>query len=123
MHNIHLGGSMKTRLKLLPGQKGTKKLVDQYGAALVCVRYRYDEIRRVRVKTVELIVEAKDWNPPPAKFADNAIVAVCIAYTEDTLKQLAKAAGGRWDPAVKLWRVLYGKIKGTPLEKHIVLDA
>lgn len=30
---------MGTRLKLKPGQKGTKALVEKYGDALVCVRY------------------------------------------------------------------------------------
>jgi hypothetical protein len=45
-----------TRLKLKPGQKGTKALVEQYGDALVCVRYRYDEASRTRIKTVELII-------------------------------------------------------------------
>lgn len=34
-----------------------------------------------------------------------------------------RAARGRWDPEVKLWFIRYGKIKGTVLEKHIVLDA
>jgi hypothetical protein len=38
-------GQMKTRVKLKPGQRGTKKLLDQYGDALVCVRYRYDRER------------------------------------------------------------------------------
>jgi hypothetical protein len=33
---------MITRLKLKPRQKGTKKLLSEYGDALVCVRYRYD---------------------------------------------------------------------------------
>lgn len=50
---------MKTRLKLKPGQKGTRKLVDIYGDALVCVRYRYDEESRARVKTVEIIERAR----------------------------------------------------------------
>jgi hypothetical protein len=59
---------MTTRLKLRPGQKGTKKLLDIYGDALVCVRYRYDEDRGVRVKTAEIIVETRDWAPPPPKF-------------------------------------------------------
>ncbi len=36
---------------------GTKKLLAQYGKRLVCVRYRYDEERRERYKTVELIVD------------------------------------------------------------------
>jgi hypothetical protein len=35
----------------------------------------------------------------------------------------AKAAGGRWDPKKRLWFIPYGKIKGSELEKHIVLDA
>ena len=37
---------MKARVTLKPGQKGTKKLVERYGDALVCVRYRYDPVKR-----------------------------------------------------------------------------
>ncbi|MBJ6752323.1 hypothetical protein [Geomonas anaerohicana] len=44
---------MKSRLNLKPGQRGTKHLVEKYGAALLYVRYRYDEERGVRLKTVE----------------------------------------------------------------------
>jgi hypothetical protein len=49
------------RLKLKPGQKGTKALVEKYGDALVCVRYRYDETSRTRIKTVELIVKKSNY--------------------------------------------------------------
>jgi hypothetical protein len=38
-------------------------------------------------------------------------------------EKLAKAGGGRWDPGARLWSVPYGKVKGTALEKHIILDA
>jgi hypothetical protein len=38
---------MKTRKHLKPGQMGTKRFVTQYGDALLCVRYRYDEKRCV----------------------------------------------------------------------------
>jgi len=31
--------------------------------------------------------------------------------------------GGKWDPDVKLWYIQHEKIKGTELEKHIILDA
>ncbi|MBU5612175.1 hypothetical protein [Geomonas azotofigens] len=48
---------MKSRLNLKPGQRGTKHLVEKYGAALLYVRYRYDEKRGVRLKTVEIVVE------------------------------------------------------------------
>ena len=34
---------MKAYGHLKPGQKGTQRLVTRFGAALVCVRYRYDE--------------------------------------------------------------------------------
>lgn len=113
---------MKTRLKLKPGQKGTKTLVEIYGDALVCVRYRYDEESRTRVKTVEIIVEKKDWIPPQPKFADNEKVPVRIKFNENALKEMAKTAGGRWDPEKRLWLIPYGKVKGSELEKHIILD-
>ena len=33
---------MKSYAHLKPGQKGTMRLVEKYGKALLCVRYRYD---------------------------------------------------------------------------------
>ena len=59
---------MEIRLTLKPGQKGTKKLVAEYGERLVCVRYRYDEARRKRFKTVELIVEEQEWLSAGARY-------------------------------------------------------
>jgi hypothetical protein len=50
----------QARRTLTPGQKGTKKLLDQYGSSLVYVRYRYDEQRRKRYTTVEIIVQEAD---------------------------------------------------------------
>jgi hypothetical protein len=43
--------------KLKPGQPATRRLVNQYGARLVCVRYRYNAAQGKRFKTVELIIE------------------------------------------------------------------
>ncbi|RMD79129.1 MAG: hypothetical protein D6823_05000, partial [Chloroflexi bacterium] len=54
---------MRTRLKLKPGQRGTKKLQALYGDRLICVRYRYDAESGRRLKTIELIVEEKVWVP------------------------------------------------------------
>ena len=113
---------MITRLKLKPGQKGTKKLVAEYGDALVCVRYRYDRVNRMRAKTAEIIVEKKAW-APPAYYQENEIVPVRIGFNENDLRNKARAAGGRWNPDAKLWFIPFGRIKGTELEKHIVLDA
>src|SRR6185369_2194979 len=114
---------MITRLKLKPGQKGTKALVEQYGDDLVCIRYRYDEASRTRIKTVELVVEKKQLPPQAQNVADEALVPVQIAYGEKNLGRMARSAGGRWDADVKLWYIPYSKIKGTELEKHIILDA
>lgn len=50
---------MKTHTSLKPGQKGTTRFVEQYGKSLLCVRYRLDTIRGIRMKTVELVVEEK----------------------------------------------------------------
>ncbi len=114
---------MITRLKLKPGQKGTKKLVAEHGDALVCVRYRYDEVSGMRLKTIELIVEKTPWKPARRTFADNDLVPVQIGFADSASREIAKAARGRWDPEAKMWFIRYGKIKGTSLEKHIILDA
>jgi hypothetical protein len=58
---------MKVRLKLKPGQRGTKHLSRQYGDRLVCVRYRYDEEIQKRYTTVELIVDEEHWQPDAIK--------------------------------------------------------
>ena len=114
---------MKTRLTLKPGQRGTKSLAEKYGDALLCVRFRYDAELRQRLKTVELIVEKSEWTPPQPQYAANALVPLRINATDMPMRFQAKAAGGRWNPEKKLWFVKYGKIVGTPLEKHIQIDA
>ena len=113
---------MITKLKLKPGQRGTKKLAEEFGNALVCVRYRYDEKSGMRFKTVELIVESKPWTATP-HFADTDLVPVFIVFSDRASREIAKTAKGRWDPDQKLWFIRYGRIKGTDLEKHIILDA
>lgn len=113
---------MKTQTHLKPGQKGTKHLVERFGAALLCVRYRCDEGRGLRLKTVELVVEEKPWRSP-LSYRDGDIVPVIVAYTEKALRDRLKAAGGKWDPQKKLWRVPYGAIRGdTELEERILKD-
>jgi len=113
---------MKALVKLKPGQKGTKKLVSQYGEALVCVRYRYDVASHKQFKTVEIIVSECEWTPPPPKFPESELVPLRIGIAERSLQEQAKAAGGRWDRNKQLWFVRYGCIAGTKLEKLIVLE-
>ena len=55
---------MKVRRILQAGQPGTKKLVKRYGDNMLCVRYRYDEDKMMKYKTIELIIDEK---PMPRK--------------------------------------------------------
>ncbi len=117
---------MQIRLKLLPGQKGTKKLLQKYGTQLVCVRYRYDTERKKRFKTVELIVDEIPWQPKAKKTkADKVanmdkIVAVRIGDSETELRNLIRNAGGKWKPEEKIWELPYRKIIELGLNKRTV---
>ncbi len=102
---------MKTYTHLKPGQNGTKRLVDQYGDKLLCVRYRYDEIRHVKMKTVEIIVDEKPCKPP-LRYQDQDMVEVVVPFSDKDLRDRLRAVHGRWDPEERLWRVLFGSIKG-----------
>jgi hypothetical protein len=53
------------RVRLKPGQRGTKHLSKQYGDQLVCVRYRYNENSRKRYTTGGLLSKStKTWKLP-----------------------------------------------------------
>lgn len=101
-----------------PGEHGTKQLLKEYGEKLLCVRYRYDKARGMKLKTVELIIEEKPWRPP-FKFRDSDIVPIHIRYEEAELRERLKEAGGRWDPSTRVWLVPYGLVRDTPLAARI----
>jgi argonaute-like protein implicated in RNA metabolism and viral defense len=116
---------MQTRLKLLPGQRGTKKLTQKYGDQLVCVRYRYDTERNRRYKTVELIVDEIPWiansgtkYKGPAR--SDKVVFVRVGYGERGIRNRVKEAGGKWNSAEKVWSLPYRKAVEFGLEKRIV---
>lgn len=113
---------MKTRVILKPGQKGTKRLVEQYGEALICVRYRYDAKAHKQYKTAEIIVSATEWTPPPAKYSDGTLVPLKIGIEETSIQKQVRSVGGRWNKEKRLWLVPYGCIAGTKLEKFIAVE-
>lgn len=41
---------MKIRTVIKPGQRGTKSLVKEYGNQLICVRYRYDYLKKQEIQ-------------------------------------------------------------------------
>jgi hypothetical protein len=96
---------MRARSKLKPGQPGTLKLVKQYGDRLVCVRYRYDALKRRRYTTVEIIVDESDWDPMPSVTARRERVPVRIEVHEVKLRAKIKTAGGKWNPDKRVWLV------------------
>ncbi len=107
---------MQTLLTRKPGQKGTKQLMLRYGKQLVCVRYRYDAEQRRRLKTVELVVDEREWMP------EETPVFVKVAYDEFDLRKKGEAAGGRWRQERQLWEMAYGKVVDLGLQERMVRD-
>lgn len=91
--------------------------MEQYGKALLCVRYRFDETRGVKLKTVELVVDEKPLRTP--RFKDDDLVPVHVAYDEVELREQLRTMRARWDAERKLWYVRYGLIRGTPLAERL----
>jgi hypothetical protein len=85
--------AMRARKKLKPGQDGTKSLHDKFGDQLICVRYRYDEERKLRYKTVELIVETILWAPQADELSGETIVGLKIGLQEVGLQTVVRQAG------------------------------
>jgi hypothetical protein len=111
--------NMDVKATLPPGANGTKALVRKYGDQLVCVRYRYDKTTRKRYKTVELIVEEKDWQPGSISYSDKKVF-VRIDYGETDLRELLERHGGYWNPDKKAWHILYRKVVELGLEKRLL---
>ena len=114
---------MRTRLTLQPDQDGAKQLRNQYGDRLVCVRYRYDEMKKRRWKTVELIVEESDWEPPVPEWQEDTLVALQVAVQERGVRQQVKAAGGKWNPRDVVWELPYGQVMALGLTDRVVSKA
>lgn len=115
---------MRTRLTLRPGQKGTRALCEQYGERLVCVRYRYDESRKLRFKTVELIVGERPWvycRPfRPIPFDRKVLIAT--QYGERELGRALRSAGGVWRPEHQAWEVEYWVAERLGVEGLIIVE-
>jgi hypothetical protein len=80
-------------------------LVEQYGDALLCVRYRYDAAKQKQYKTAEIIVSENDWTPPPAKYPDGTLVPLKIGINEIALQNQVRSIGGRWYKEQQVWFV------------------
>lgn len=106
---------MQSRRTLTPGQKGTKKFLDCYGEPLFCVRDRYDEQRRKRFTSVELMVDESDCAPSERP----AIVGLRVELKETDLQRRLKQAGGIWNRQLRLWQIRYDQAVALKLEDRI----
>ena len=128
---VFLGIYVRTLKTLKPGQKGTRELLARHGASLLCVRYRYDEETHERLKTVEVIVQRRPRDRragcPASRRPSGAVggvaprrVALRIDWRETDLRRRVKFAGGRWDPAGRVWIVRRDVAEGLDLLHRVV---
>ena len=101
---------------LWPGQPGTLKLRQRFGAKLVCVRYRHDPTGLHRLTTVEVVV---DEAPVTGRRTDHRIYSIRVGQREFELQAIVKANGAKWDPQAKLWRMKGSSIKRLGLHTRI----
>lgn len=109
---------LKSYAHLKPGENGTKRLLARYGESLLCVRYRYDAIRGVRLKTVEIVVDEKPGTPM-FLLQDSEMVPIEVRFEETELRERLRKLRARWDPVKKVWMVPYRFVRGTELMARI----
>ena len=112
--------NMKTTKKVKPGLKGTKRLVEQYGDKLVCVRYRDDFKNQRKIKTIELIIDERPLSENQSRIPANKIVQLKVNYGEIRIGKLVRNAGGKWNREQGVWELAYGEVIALGLEKRIV---
>lgn len=98
-------------------------MVARYGDQLLYVRYRYDSVRKKRVKTIELIVDETDWEPQGKFPAPEQIVGVRVKKEETSLRSSIKKAGGTWNWHRRVWELRYEDVVKLGIEARIVEEA
>ena len=113
---------LRTRATLQPGRPGTKKLLAEYGSRLICVRYRYDDERKTRCKTIELVIDEIPWPPParPSTLHPTDLVTVTLSYHEHALRAAIKHRKGKWNPTTQTWTLTYADALALRLTDRIV---
>jgi hypothetical protein len=84
---------MRAQVTRQPGQRGRKKLTEQYGERLVYVR--------------------------SAPLRKTALVGVRVGLQEVELQRRLRQAGGKWNPARRLWEMKRGQALKLGLQNRI----
>jgi len=83
------------------------------------VRYRYEARRKKRLKTVEIVVAERDWEPPRVRFSPNDIVALRVAFSDVKTRTQVKQPGGTWNPERRVWHLRYDRVAALGLNPRI----
>ncbi len=110
---------MKRTVTLRPGARGTKRLSAQFGDQLLYVRYRYDRVERKCVKTVELKIEERPWEPRGRSPGERVWVRIAQRGNEKLRKEILEA-GGVWSNKQRLWRMKFSVAHALGLEDRII---
>lgn len=106
--------NLKVVKKLAPGQPGTQRLLEQYGDALVCVRYRHDSKDLHRWTTVELVIERR-----PVQGAKDPWLWVRVEPNEFKILTALRATGARWSHKDQLWKARRSAVVGLGLDARV----
>jgi len=79
-----------TNKTVMPGQPGTKELIEQYSDRLLTVRYKYDEQLKRKIKTAEIIIKEWNWEKNKEIIPPNKIVHLRIDFGGAALGRLVR---------------------------------
>ena len=110
---------MRVEVTLRAGQRGRKRLVEEYGSRLLAVRYRTDRSRGEGVKTVELVVHG--WRLSRWRKEDpDALLLVRIGYDEVALRQAVRRVQGVWNPIRRGWELRRCLVVQLGIEDRVI---
>jgi hypothetical protein len=108
----------RARQTIKAGERGTKKLVKEFGSNLLNVRIYYDIKRKRKIRTIELLVDENEW--VPTKINPAKIVKLKVNWGEPEIARKIKANGGIWNKEKKVWEIAFGKVKDLGLQSRMV---
>lgn len=117
-NDVRRGRVTKT---LWPPRPGTVRLLERFGDALVCVRYREDPSGLRRYLTVELVVETVRTARARRSSVERALFPLMLGPGDREMRAAIKQAGARWHPGDRLWYLPAAAIRRLGLEDRICI--
>jgi hypothetical protein len=117
-NSLQLGSVTRT---LWPPAAGTKRWLQQYGSALLCVRYRRDVAGLRKVVTVELIVGTVARRKGQPGLQGNVRYPVRLPKVDQQMRAALKLRRSWWDPESGCWYLHGRTIEELQLADHICM--